>query len=219
MSTSSTSSGGRLTREMRSSRLSPDSERAADYLTRTYNVSPSTARSTVVDNPRIKELSYVIAKLLNAQSECVDGSDLHKAYYMVIENQTRMLKDHYDHLKHTSTLTRVSRHSDGSVDIDREVYQDGQEVEHDHMTRRSGHSRTEVTRRSPSGRREHEIFEDGRVVEHDEYVPPAERLSRSPMRSPPSSRSMGLTSPRRSSPALVSPPRSSVMSSRVSPQF
>lgn len=194
----------------------------------------------------------VMAKLLNAQHDAQNDAALHDAYQHVINNQARLLNERYEVLKHTRSphhtteVTRVSRLSNGTVVRDHEVFQDGHEVEHDRTSygspsrrmenasyvppserlsrSRSPSRTTEVTRisRNSDGtiERDHEVYRNGREVEHDHETrspltmsPP--RMSRSPLVSPPRSR---VISPRvTATPQLASPPRA--MSSQSAADF
>ena len=226
MSASSTSStGGRLSAEMRASSrtspLSPNTRMAMGML----GTSPTTTKQLIKDDPTIKDMCMVMAKLLNAQADVQNDQALHAAYQHVIDNQARLLNERYAALKHTRSphhtteVTRVSRLSNGTVVSDHEVFQDDREIEHDRTympssqrlsyvppaerLSRASPRTTEVTRlsRNSDGTVEldHEVFSNGQKVKHD-----SERVSvltRSP--------------PRFSRSGLVSPPRSRVISPRA----
>lgn len=217
MSASSSSSGGRLSAEMRNGRRISPMSPTTSYAMNAFGTSPDATSQMLKDDPRIKEMCLVIAKLITAQSEVTGNKALHEAYAHVIENHVKLLNERYKVMKHmsphsTTEVTRVTRHSDGTVERDHEVFQDGREVEHDHYrspserlsrsrspTRRTATEVTRVTRRSDGTvERDHEVFQDGKEIEHDHE-------SSSPLlRSPPRSRPP-FVSPRRVSPGVVSP--------------
>jgi len=186
----SASPTGRLSSQMRSpSRMSPESRMATRQVASSLNMSPATASTAVVENPKIKELALIVAKLLVVHSELDESDPLRDAYFQVIQDRTKCLNDTYNELKHrsssthrTTEVTRATHLSDGSEVVD------------------------------------HEIFSDGKLVEHDHevYQTPAQRLSRrsqSPprtMMSPP--RTSAMFSPPRTT---MSPPRSMTRTTRV----
>ncbi len=67
----------------RTSPLSPNTRLAMN----TLGTSPTTAKQLIKDDPTIKDMCMVMAKLFNAQADVLKDSALHDAYQHVINTK------------------------------------------------------------------------------------------------------------------------------------